>query len=202
MPRMTASKLIALSKKSAKKRGLPGSMVHAMMMTESSGDPEARSSKGALGLMQLKQDAAKEAGYEHEEMTDPEKAVDAGSEYMWKMLRRFQDPGRALSAYNAGPGNTRKHDDLAPAAVPYVENVATRVRDLTMPGAPFEDEVNVGSLPLPMQTVKKQKVQQYIDELLERIPQARPPLLAAGYAAPTYDEKGISDMLSLKSFAR
>jgi hypothetical protein len=200
MPKMTAAKLIALSKNSAKKRDLPASLIYAMIRAESTGDPAAASNRGALGLMQLKGDAAKEMGYEHEEMTDPDKAVDAGSGYVAKMLRRFQDPGRALSAYNAGPGKTRQSDDLAPGTSGYVSGIASNVKELTQPGAPFEDEVNVGSLPMPMQTMKKQKIQTYIDELLQRVPQA-PPLLAAG-GPPTFDAQGISDMLTLKNFAQ
>jgi Transglycosylase SLT domain len=189
MPKMDAAKLIALSKKGAKKhKNLPASMLYAMILQESGGDPTKVGDRGkALGLGQVHPDAAKEMGFEHEEMTDPNKNVEAMSGYNAKMLMRFKDPKRALSAYNAGPGRTRQFPGVAPSAQPYVEDVGAQVAQLTAPGQPFADELNPPPGPWSREVLDQRQV--VADAILELIAKEgddskeeppAPPLLAAG----------------------
>ena len=76
---------------------------------ESSFDPEAISSKGAQGLMQLMpgtgRELWKEFGFEGEyDPSDKEKNLLMGTKYLNKQLRDFDGDTRlALAAYNAGP---------------------------------------------------------------------------------------------------
>jgi len=72
--------------------GLDPNLVAAVMMTESGGNPNATSSKGAIGLMQV-------VGGSY----DPETNVRQGTRILANDLGRFNgDVELALSAYNAG----------------------------------------------------------------------------------------------------
>ena len=74
-----------------------------MIAVESSGDPSAVSRSGAQGLMQLMPDTATTYGVAN--AFDPQQNVAGGCHYMRDLLRRYHhDIGRALAAYNAGPG--------------------------------------------------------------------------------------------------
>ena len=167
MPSLPNNRLIDLSKKYAAKYKLPASLVYAMILSESTGDPEAKSGKNAVGLMQLQDTTAKEMGFSHEDMRNPDKNVKAGAGYMAKMLKRFKDPGRALSAYNAGPGATRKNEDLAPGAAPYVHKVGDLVQELTNPGQPFADETDLSDAHSP-DRLYRQQIADVVMELINR----------------------------------
>lgn len=87
-----------------------------VIQAESNGDPTAVSPKGALGLMQLMPDTAKEVAgelgieYSEERLTsDPQYNMALGTAYLNKMLGRYSgDKALALAAYNAGPGSVDK----------------------------------------------------------------------------------------------
>ena len=73
--------------------------------------PDARSSSGALGIMQLMpetaRDTAKAIGMRYKsssELTNPSINIKLGSQYLSQMLRRFGNNRiLATAAYNAGP---------------------------------------------------------------------------------------------------
>jgi hypothetical protein len=87
-----------------------------IIQAESSGDPLAVSPKGALGLMQLMPDTAKEMagelGIPYDEarlLADPNYNTTLGTAYINKMLGRYNgNTTLAVAAYNAGPGNVDK----------------------------------------------------------------------------------------------
>lgn len=87
-------------------------IVKAMIMQESSFNPRALSSKGALGLMQLMPGTAKDMGVV--DITDPEQNIMGGVKYLRKQLDRFRSLDLALAAYNAGPGNVKKYQGIPP----------------------------------------------------------------------------------------
>lgn len=68
----------------------------------------------AYGLMQVTEDAAKEMGYEFEDVVnDPLTNLRAGADYFGKYLIYFKgDVDRTLGAYNAGPGRAMKNKHL------------------------------------------------------------------------------------------
>lgn len=82
--------------------GVDPSLIEAVMSVESGGEIGKPSAKGALGLMQLMPDTARELGVDP---TKPEQNVLGGAKYLAKMLKRYGgNEEKALAAYNAGPG--------------------------------------------------------------------------------------------------
>jgi soluble lytic murein transglycosylase-like protein len=82
-------------------------LVLALIEVESSYDPEALSSRGARGLMQLREPTLRRevarAGLEWEDAHDPAVNVQAGIRYLRRLLDAFGREEIALMAYNAGP---------------------------------------------------------------------------------------------------
>lgn len=83
-------------------------VVYAVIKTESGFDSNAKSSKGAVGLMQLIPDTFKwvceKEGIEYDEakMTDPELNIRCGTYYLAYCKREFAIWETAYAAYNAG----------------------------------------------------------------------------------------------------
>jgi len=97
----------------AEKYGIEPALVAAVIWAESSGDPNARSSRGARGLMQLMPETAKELGVTR--ILDPRENVDGGTKYLRRMLDAHAGDVRvALAAYNAGPEAVRRYRGIPP----------------------------------------------------------------------------------------
>lgn len=97
----------------AERADLDPLLVRAVIMVESGKDPAAVSSKGAVGLMQLMPETARDLGVDDPQ--EPRQNIKGGVWYLAKMLKRFDGrPDLALAAYNAGPGNVEKYGDIPP----------------------------------------------------------------------------------------
>jgi soluble lytic murein transglycosylase-like protein len=82
-------------------------LANAVMQQESGGDPNAVSSAGAQGLMQLMPGTAKDPGFGIQPVADnsPNENVRVGKEYLQAMLKKYGGNQQlALAAYNGGPG--------------------------------------------------------------------------------------------------
>jgi soluble lytic murein transglycosylase-like protein len=107
----------------ALKYGLPPAFVRAVVAAESGYRPDAVSSKGAIGLMQLMPSTARDLG------ADPkiaEQNVDAGTRYLRDLLIKYDNRAfHALAAYNAGPGAVEKYHGIPPyrETQSYIRNV-------------------------------------------------------------------------------
>ena len=89
--------------KAARKHDVDPTLIAAVMMTESSGNAQAVSAKGAIGLMQVLDGP-----------TDPEANIEAGVGLLSSHLRRFGSIDLALAAYNAGVGSVLEHGGVPP----------------------------------------------------------------------------------------
>jgi soluble lytic murein transglycosylase-like protein len=88
-------------------------IVKAVIQVESAFQPRARSPKGAMGLMQLMPKIARH--YEARNPYDPASNIDAGTQYLKRLLDEFELP-LALAAYNAGEGAVRRFGGIPPYA--------------------------------------------------------------------------------------
>ena len=89
----------------SKKYSVPENLIKAVIKQESNYMPNAISSKGAIGLMQIMPSTGALLGIEDKEsLKDPYTNIMTGTKYLSQMLNRYD--GRldlSLSAYNAGP---------------------------------------------------------------------------------------------------
>jgi soluble lytic murein transglycosylase len=100
----------------ARQYDLDAALLAAVIYRESKFDPDARSSSGAIGLMQLLPDTAEGIAqytggsrFEVDDLYDPEINVRYGAFYLRRLLTKYEgDLELALAAYHAGQGNVDK----------------------------------------------------------------------------------------------
>jgi hypothetical protein len=95
----------------ARRFGRPEAWVRAVMQAESGGLADAKSSAGAIGLMQIMPDTYAELRARYglgANAYDPQDNILAGTAYMSEMIELFGVPN-FLAAYNAGPARLEDH---------------------------------------------------------------------------------------------
>jgi soluble lytic murein transglycosylase-like protein len=95
----------------SKRFGVPEHWIRAVMHVESSAKLRARSSKGAMGLMQIMPKTWTELRARYglgADPFDPRDNILAGAAYIRELYDRYGAPG-FLAAYNAGPGRYERH---------------------------------------------------------------------------------------------
>ena len=120
---------------------IDGALLAAVIYRESEFDPDAVSSSGAVGLMQLLPATAEGIAsftggdaFERDDLYNPELNVRYGSFYLKRLLDRYGELELALAAYNAGQatvdGWLEESSGIAYAETrSYVEDVV-RIRDV------------------------------------------------------------------------
>lgn len=96
----------------ATKSGIDANLLRAVAEVESGGNPNAVSSAGAMGMMQLMPGTASSLGVENP--FDARENVIGGAQYLKKLSQRYGDLPRTLAAYNAGPGAVDRHGGVPP----------------------------------------------------------------------------------------
>jgi soluble lytic murein transglycosylase len=124
----------------AARYGVDGALVKAVVWRESWFNPSVRGRAGEIGLMQIREPAAREwaeaeriAGFQHEHILDPGSNTLCGTWYLAKLLRRYpqaDDPvPYALADYNAGRGHVLRWNQGAAAT-----NSQQFLEQMTFPG--------------------------------------------------------------------
>lgn len=116
VPSTASKRLDALNEmieQASQRHGLDSTLVSAVILQESGGNPRAISPAGAQGLMQLMPSTADSLGVS--DPLDPKQNIEAGARYLKQMLERFGgDEKLALAAYNAGPGAVERYSGVPP----------------------------------------------------------------------------------------
>lgn len=100
-------------KVAAQRYGISSDLVDAVAWQESRYNPRARSSAGAIGVMQLMPGTARDLGVTNPH--DISQNVAGGAAYLRAQLERFNNNiPLALAAYNAGPGAVLKYRGIPP----------------------------------------------------------------------------------------
>lgn len=106
--------------------GVDAGLIKAVIKAESNFNPNAVSSAGARGLMQLMPGTARNLGVGNS--FDPEQNVMAGTRFLRNLLDRYNgDIDSTLAAYNWGPANVDKNPDRLPRET---RNYLSRVKQL------------------------------------------------------------------------
>ena len=122
----------AILETQAQAQGLDDSLVKAVAWQESNWRQEARSSTGAIGVMQVMPDTAdfvnEVLGKGDLNVRDAAENVELGVTYLDHVIDGQGDERKGLAAYYSGPGNVGKR--LKPYQKTYVESVETLQRPL------------------------------------------------------------------------
>ena len=111
------SRFDAIIESTARSRRIDADLVRAIVQVESGFNPDAVSSKGAIGLMQVMPDTAADLGLSEprRRLFEPESNLTAGVAYLSQLDAQFSGvPELVVAAYNAGGGAVQRYGNAVP----------------------------------------------------------------------------------------
>lgn len=97
----------------AAKYGVEAPLIHSIILAESNYNEFAISSKGAVGLMQLMPETARDYGVKN--LYNPTENIEGGVRYLKHLMDYYnRDLELSLAAYNAGPEAVAKYGGVPP----------------------------------------------------------------------------------------
>jgi len=112
----------------ARGQGVNPTLIKSVIEVESGYDHMAKSSKGAMGLMQLMPGTAQDLGVS--DPWNPTENITAGTKYLSWLIRKYDgNIMKALAAYNAGPNAVDTYGGIPPyqETTDYVRSVLARL---------------------------------------------------------------------------
>lgn len=144
VPTPTLTPYDPLIEQYATRSEVPVELVRAVVQVESGFDPTARSSVGAMGLMQLMPETAAELGVA--DPYDPADNLRGGITYLKQLLDQYDGNEEiALAAYNAGPGAVERYGNRVPP-FPETRDYVRKVRSATDAAAALPRIASDGTL--------------------------------------------------------
>lgn len=146
----------------SRKYGVSYDLLTAMAQQESGFDADAVSRTGAMGIMQIMPETAKELGLEHP--YDAYENIMAGAKYISQKLKEYSgNVEKALAAYNAGSSVVDMYDGVPPygETQSYVKNI----KAIMQRGAdvPYKNYIS--------RTASKEDVEADLKKLLSNLPE-------------------------------
>ena len=140
--------LDSLINRVAREVGIDPLLLHAVINQESAYRTDARSNKGAMGLMQLMPGTAEGLGLTPTQYYDPYANLWGGATYLKQQLDAFGSLELALAAYNAGPRAVRRHGNKVPPyreTRNYVARISKRYAAIRQPSAKTGKKVTLAA---------------------------------------------------------
>lgn len=117
----------------ARKYDVPSDLIHSIIKAESNYDPNAISPKGAVGLMQLMPETARQYGVK--DRFDPIENIEGGVRYLKDLVKLYnRRTNLVLAAYNAGQEAIKRYGGIPPypETIQYIERVQSSYKKLTI----------------------------------------------------------------------
>ena len=155
----TPQEIDAAINQAALRHNVDPSLVRAVIKVESNFNPNAVSRKGAMGLMQLMPQTARQLNVTNP--FDPEQNVDAGVRHLKQLMESYGGDVRlTLAAYNAGSGAVARS-----AGVPHFPetiNYVNRISELYARGTPVGARLSGGPVREPVRVQRDSRGVLYI----------------------------------------
>lgn len=144
----------------ATQNGIDPNLALEVAIAESNLNPNAVSSAGAIGIMQLMPATAAQYGANP---YDPLQNIDAGTSYLGDLLDRFGgNQVAALAAYDWGPGNVQ--NAMAKYGADWLSHAPTETKNYVakiLGNASTQYNVNIGPVPVPAGALNPSILPQY-----------------------------------------